>query len=189
MRQITIGTAQRPALGQQVCGDAFIVADNDSVTTIGIADGLGHGPEAAEASNAFCAFVQEHHVASLKEIILGSDKRLGGTRGAAAALLRIDLGAECLEFAGVGNIEVHAESSIPIHPICVPGILGQRFRKFLPFHYEMDGAALITLFSDGISSRFEISGYRHLEPQEMAEAILKDHGKDHDDATCVVVRY
>lgn len=189
MRDVTIGTAQRSCVGERVCGDAFAVWSEDGRTTVAVADGLGHGPLAAEAAEAFCAHAEENGASALEEIMRTAQARLAGTRGVAAALLRIDDRDGFVEYAGVGNIELVAESRVPIRPVSMPGIVGQRVRKITPFRYDMDGGAIIAVFSDGISSRWELSAYKGLEPQEIAEAILHDHGKTHDDATCVVVRY
>jgi negative regulator of sigma-B (phosphoserine phosphatase) len=172
-----------------VCGDSYVVATQDSKTTVAVADGLGHGPEAAEASVAFCAFVEERREQSPHDLMAEVRPRLAGTRGAAAAVLRFDEDGGTLEFAGVGNIEVHAHSDVAIHPVSTPGIVGQHVRKIIPFRYDLSSAALFAVFSDGISSRFDIASYRGLEPQAIADAILQDHGKDYDDATCVVIRY
>jgi serine/threonine protein phosphatase PrpC len=76
-----------------------------------------------------------------------------------------------------------------MHPVCAPGIVGHRVRKMLAFEFELPESATIALCSDGISSRLHFDEYVHLEPQEIADLIMKQHGKFHDDATCVVVRY
>ena len=59
----------------------------------------------------------------------------------------------------------------------------------LAFEFALPSEATIALCSDGISSRLHFDEYVHLEPQEIADAIMEQHGKDHDDATCLVMRY
>ena len=182
-----IGAAQRPIENETVCGDAFAVF-RDRETTIAVADGLGHGAGAAEAALAFCAYVGTHASAGLEQILRGATTCLSPTRGAAAALIRISDQRRHLSFAGIGNIEVQAMSKLPIRPVCTPGIVGRPLRKVLSFDYELNRGDLLAIHSDGISSRFTLAPYSHLDVQSMAEAILADHGKQHDDATCVVVR-
>jgi hypothetical protein len=189
MSRLTIGVAQRPCIGERVCGDTYVVTVCDAMTTVAVADGLGHGPDAALASVAFCAFVEQQTGRSPHELMAEVRPHLSGTRGAAAAVLRFDEETGTLDFAGVGNIDLHADSTVAIHPVSTPGIVGQHVRKILPFSYELDGDALFAVFSDGISGRFDIASYRGREPQDIADAILADHGKDYDDATCVVIRY
>jgi phosphoserine phosphatase RsbX len=61
-------------------------------------------------------------------------------------------------------------------------------RRVKSFSYRVSDDDLFAIFSDGVSSRFVLEDYLSLPTQEMADRILSDHGKQHDDATCVVVR-
>lgn len=187
MRRVTIGAAQRPCVGESVCGDAFVVHEAGPLTTIAVVDGLGHGPLAGEAATAFCDHVLEEGDRSLEELMVGASQRLAGTRGAAAALLRVDSDAGTVEYVAVGNIECMSAGTTRVKPVSVPGIVGQRVRKVMTYFYELDGPSIIVLFSDGISARLDLDDFSRLDPQAMAEAILDSHGKTYDDATCVVV--
>lgn len=182
-----IGVVQRPIRNEKVCGDAFVVLRDEEIT-IAVADGLGHGPKAAEAALAFCAYVEANVSRGLEEILRGATAEISHTRGAAAALLRIGDRQRCLSFAGIGNIELQAVSKLPIRPTSTPGIVGRPLRKVLEFDYELNGGDLLAVYSDGISGRFRLESYGRLNAQSAAEAILSDHGKRHDDATCLVVR-
>lgn len=188
MLKIEIGSAQRPCLGERVCGDAFVVIDEGEYVTIAVADGLGHGEAAALAATAFCAHVEEQKSRSIEDIMNGAQSRLAGTRGAAAALLRFDTTGETVEYVGVGNIETAVVGDSPVRPVSSPGIVGKRVRKLLCFTYDIGKETMLVVFSDGISSRMDLCQYAHLEPQALAERILVEYGKDYDDATCVVVR-
>lgn len=170
-----------------MCGDAFVILPGDELT-IAVADGLGHGPAAAEAARAFCAFVAAHCREDITVILRTAVRALAGTRGAVAALLRIDERAERMKFAGVGNIELRALSRQPIHPVSVPGFLGDRpLRKVTCFDYPLCAGDLLVVHSDGVHPHFELERYGALPAQGIAEAIVANHNRDHDDATCVVV--
>ncbi len=156
---------------------------------IALADGLGHGPLAAEASLGFCAYVEAHTEDSLEEIIRGASNEIVRTRGAAAAVVSIDLDQQTLAFAGIGNIELQAVSREPIRPVCTPGIVGRPLRKVVQFDYTLNRGDLFAFYSDGISSRFSLTEYRRFDVQPMADEILKEQGKYHDDATCIVARF
>jgi negative regulator of sigma-B (phosphoserine phosphatase) len=184
---LRIANVQRPARGETVCGDAFTVVTGQ-VTIVALADGLGHGPLAAEASEAFCAYVERHEGQGLEQLLRGGTVALNGTRGAAAAVLRIDQVAGRVSFAGVGNIELQAVSREPIRPVCTPGIVGRPLRKVIAFHYNLHAGDLLALYSDGISSRFDLAAFRRLRTQGIAQAVLAQHGKSHDDATILVLR-
>src|SRR5690606_39656150 len=72
----------RPMTGQTICGDALAVRHDDGVPSLLVADGLGHGPLAAVASDAAVrAFLDAPSgppVALLERV----HAALGGTRGA-----------------------------------------------------------------------------------------------------------
>jgi phosphoserine phosphatase RsbX len=184
---VSIGTAQRALVGQSVCGDAILVL-RGGCTTIVLADGLGHGPKAAEASAALCAFVEAHVTDGLEDLLGGASEALSHTRGAAGAIMRIDEHASSMEFAGVGNVEVQAVSARPIRPFCAPGIIGQRLRKIIRFEYLLEPGDVLAMYSDGVSSRFALEDYAGRPADEAAQAILAAHGKNHDDASCIVIR-
>lgn len=186
---VTVGVAQRVCEGEAVCGDGYTALMLDDGVLVSVVDGLGHGPLAGEASTAFTELLEADLSLSVLAMMQEAHARLSGTRGAAAAILRIDEETGRVHFTGVGNIEMHAISDVKMHPVCAPGIVGHRVRKMLPFEFALPEAALIALCSDGISSRLHLDEYVHLDAQAIADSILTDHGKSHDDATCVVVRY
>jgi serine/threonine protein phosphatase PrpC len=183
-----IGISQRPARNEKVCGDCHSILVKEDTLVI-IADGLGHGPMANEASVAFCEYVEKHPDGSLEEMIRGASDEISKTRGVAGALMRIDGSERRMSFAGVGNIDMQAVAHNSIHPVCTPGIVGKRIRKVIEFDYEMHPGDLVAVFSDGISSRLDLKPFRHHKAQDIADEIMATHGKDHDDATCIVIRF
>ena len=184
---IVVGVAQRPCDGETACGDGYF-ADRGGAY-VSVVDGLGHGPHAEEAAVAFADAARPDDSFTLVQIMERAGRSLARTRGAAAALMRIDENARRLEFIGVGNIHMHAIAPVRMHPVCAPGVVGHRVRKLLPFEFELPETALIALCSDGISSRPDLGDFEHLHPQEIADAVLERHGKSYDDATCLVLRY
>jgi phosphoserine phosphatase RsbX len=183
----SIGAAQRSAPGETVCGDAYAILAHGSTTLIALADGLGHGSEAAEAALRFIEFARANAERGLEDILRGAHRALAGTRGAAAGLLRFDPSARAIEFAGVGNIEVLARSRHRVAPICMPGVLGGRLKRTVRFGYAIDPGDLVVLCSDGLT-RVELGGVDGARPQKLAEQLLKTHYGGRDDATCVVLR-
>jgi len=176
-------------LGQQVCGDVTsVVRGPGEEVLIVVADGLGHGEKARDAAEAFCAFVEVHAEAPLEAIMRDGSHAVSATRGAAAALIRIHRGVTRLSFCGIGNVELQAASAEAIRPVCLPGIVGRPLRKVLAFDYALREGDLLAAHTDGVSSRFRLEDYAGLDAKEAAARILAEHGKNHDDATCVVIR-
>ena len=186
---VDIGFVNRPCEGEIANGDSWTVDEYDGGILICVVDGLGHGPAAEEASLAFTSLVRQDVTAPLLEIMADAHKRLAPTRGAAAALLRLDVARGRVEFTGVGNIHMHSIADVKLQPVCAPGVVGHRLRKLLPFEFDLPRSALIALCSDGISSRLHLEDFLGLGAQEVADRILAQHGKAHDDATAVVIRF
>jgi negative regulator of sigma-B (phosphoserine phosphatase) len=184
-----IAAAQRPATGESQCGDAYTVVQEDQTTLVAVADGLGHGPEAARAARAFCEHAESQAHRPLESILATADAALSGTRGAAVALLRLDPEGR-FDFAGVGNIAVRALSRRAIHPISVAGTLGRRnARRLRCESFDVEEGDLLVVHTDGVSSRYDLGALRDDAAARIAVALLSSFGKSHDDATCVVVRW
>jgi serine phosphatase RsbU (regulator of sigma subunit) len=182
----------RPATGEEACGDAFDIHHLEDGWLVLVADGLGHGPAAAEASQRAVAHTRKllatDPSAGLRQILESCHRALAGTRGAALALCRLLPGAGKLRFSGVGNV------ALSIHPerrglgISMPGVVGYRMRKTQVFESALEPGDLVLLYSDGISSRFSLKSLAALPLNQLVERLEADHGKSHDDATVVAVR-
>ena len=183
-----IGVYSRPIRSEVICGDTYVIVEKNECTLVALADGLGHGPEAAAASRAFCDLVREFSGSLPTRIFAEASAAMAKTRGAAASLLRLDRTSQNVVFTGVGNVEMRAVSRDPMHPICTPGIVGRRVRKIQPMSYNTHPGDLFVLFTDGISSRFSLPDFSHLPCQALVEKLLADFGKPHDDAACAAVR-
>lgn len=187
--RIEVGTVLRPHEAEHVCGDAFAVLEDSERLLVAVADGLGHGPNAAEASAAFIAFVEANADMPVGELMLAASGAISGTRGAAASLVRIEFAERKLHYCGVGNCHFHSVADIKIHPVSSPGIVGSRVRKVNPYTFDVPAEGLFALCSDGISSRVHLEPLVGLGAQEIATYLMADLGKKHDDVTAVVVRY
>jgi serine/threonine protein phosphatase PrpC len=186
---VVIGVAQRPAEGETLCGDAYAIVRRGRRTLVALADGLGHGPEAARAAQAFCSHVQAAADRPLDAILTTAGPAIAGTRGVAAALLRLDPPGH-FEYAGVGNIVLRVLSRTPIHPLSVAGTLGRRnARRVRCDRFAVEEGDLLVMHSDGVSGRYELDRLRGAAPDRVARELLAAHGRSHDDATCLVVRW
>ena len=91
------------ASGEVVSGDAWDIRVEDGHATVIVADGLGHGPVAAEAaSEALKVF--ESARGSPAAILERAHPLMRGTRGAAVTLATVDANAGTITYAGAGNI-------------------------------------------------------------------------------------
>jgi serine/threonine protein phosphatase PrpC len=184
-----IFTTLRALPGQNLSGDQCFHQEKESLVFVGVIDGLGHGPKAHEAAMAAQDYFAENLSVDLVGMLHGCSKAIYHTRGVVAAMLCIDTNAKTLRHAGVGNIQFHSLSREPIRPVSQPGIVGSRIRKVIETQYQLHPADLLVLHSDGISSRFDIEDMRCKSARQVANQLIERFAKQHDDASCAVVRF
>src|SRR5262249_39245676 len=125
-----IGAVSVAKLGEEACGDAWAVDQSGGTTTLLVADGLGHGPNAAEAAVEavrLCRHFRGHQVATLLDYIHGG---LRSTRGAAISIARFDPQSRQVIFGGIGNVAgVLASGNELRRMVAMPGTAGYNVRK------------------------------------------------------------
>jgi anti-sigma regulatory factor (Ser/Thr protein kinase) len=183
------GAVSVPLEGEIECGDGWRLVEGAGCTSLFVVDGLGHGAFAAEAARtAIDAFLVDPF-APPQEIMIRANGLMSKTRGGAAACARIEGGN--LSYAGVGNISgslVAADKSQGL--VSHNGTLGLNHRRHQQFEYQRPPGSLLIMHSDGVSARWELKSRPDLlgcHPAVIAGAIYRDHGRDRDDATIVVV--
>jgi anti-sigma regulatory factor (Ser/Thr protein kinase) len=95
------GSVCLPMAGEEVCGDAFTVVANRDICTWILADGLGHGSLAAEASQKAIAVGDAGGEATPEELLQDIHCALRGSRGAAVAVGQINRELRVLRFSGI----------------------------------------------------------------------------------------
>ena len=183
-----VAAAFRPMPGETQCGDHVAVVSTAGVFTVVVADGLGHGPHAAEAAQAAVAHVTANPLADLATLLRDCDRALAGSRGAAVTVLRVDMVAHRLSYAGVGNVELRGETRLPVRPVNAVGIVGGRFRRVRASEHDLSPGDVLLLHTDGLSSRVDLRLGRDLPVTEAAQTLLDAGAKSHDDAACVLIR-
>jgi len=177
--------------GELVSGDGWDLRVADGRASIMVADGLGHGPIAAVASDAALAAFRGL-TGSPSAVLERAHQSMRGTRGAAVAMMEIDARASSLVFAGAGNISGRMISGIEDRSLLSQhGTLGVQIRRLQDTTYAWPDHALAILHSDGITTRWnlkEAAGLLQADPAVVAGWLLRDHQRGHDDATVVVLK-
>lgn len=189
-RSSAFGAICTAVRGETVSGDCWRLALEPTQVSAVVIDGLGHGAYAAEASQAGAdAFAAAPF--DLPEIVIDRvHTRLHGTRGAAGACAQRTADGK-LRFAGIGNISAKAcglngSQGLASHS----GILGVQARRLQQFEYDGRPHPLLVLHSDGVSARWDLGSYEGLNehhPAVIAAVIYRDHRRERDDATILVV--
>lgn len=192
MAALRIGAIRLPAPYESVCGDAWAVATHGAQTTVLVADGLGHGPEAAKASQAAIDAFATAPDADLRDTLQRVHRELQTTRGAAVCALRVDMQSATVTYTGAGNIVGRVLSGVFDKSIVTQhGTAGLQIRKPETTTLELPAHALVVLHSDGIETRWSVDLVRSLlqkDPTLVAAVLLRDHTRHRDDATIVVIR-
>jgi anti-sigma regulatory factor (Ser/Thr protein kinase) len=179
--------------GEGVCGDSWSVSDDGDVHTFFVADGLGHGEEAAKASveavRLFHRF-NGHRIPTLLDYVHGG---LRSTRGAAVSIARIEPGSRRVTFSGVGNVAgiIVSSGGDLKRMISMPGTAGHNAKKIQSFEYPFE-SGLVILQSDGISTSWGMARYPNLlasHPTLIAAVLYRDFGRGRDDATVLVGKW
>lgn len=180
----------RPIEGEEVCGDAYAVCDENGRIQLMMCDGSGHGPLAAWAATAA---VRAFHLdrSGGPEAILGRiHTAMRGTRGGAVAVADLDLARRTVRFSGLGNIAASVVADGRKHGmVSVPGIAGYQARTIKAFDYPLPADATVVMHSDGLTERW--SPEHRLfgrDPLLIAAALLRDAGVRKDDAGVLVAR-
>ena len=182
-----------PITGEEACGDAWCAVYDGNRLTLAVADGLGHGPDAALAANAAMKIVQDNAEQNPQTLIGFASKALHGTRGAALAITQIDEEKSRLGFAGIGNIAATLfKSEARHHLVSHSGIVGTPLRKIQEFSHETAPGIILIVHSDGLATRWDLDQYpdiRLAHPSLIAAILFRDFARGRDDATVVVLHH
>jgi anti-sigma regulatory factor (Ser/Thr protein kinase) len=179
-----------PITGESVCGDAWSAVHGPGRSVYMVADGLGHGPLAAEAA---AEAVRIFHLASdyaPDRILSEIHGALAKTRGAAVSVAEILHDRQVLNYAGAGNI---------VAAICLGGktrslvsmngTVGHTLGKIQQFSYPWAANAALIMHSDGLATRWNVEHYPGLasrHPALLAGVLFRDFCRKRDDATILV---
>jgi negative regulator of sigma-B (phosphoserine phosphatase) len=187
---LSVGLIQQAIVGEKVCGDSYVVIDQGETVVIAVADGLGHGPLAETASLKAIEWVRTNARLTPAAIVEACHLALRGSVGAVMAVVKIDRAGKTLTHSGLGNVETRIVGVAKTHhPVNVNGIVGQTARRFREETFPFYPGDLLIMHTDGISERFAAdTASRRLDPQTLANRIVQEHGKHHDDQLLLIVR-
>jgi anti-sigma regulatory factor (Ser/Thr protein kinase) len=176
--------------GEEASGDAWRQVRDGRHLTIVVADGLGHGVDAARASRAATAeLAADATPDTLLERMHGA---LRATRGAAAAVARIDLATGALRFAGVGNISATIVAGGSTRSlVSMNGTLGHNIRRIQGYDHALEPGGLLVMHSDGVTGNWDLRahpGITRRDPLVLAAVLVRDCERGRDDVSVVVAR-
>ena len=191
-RDGSVGGVSVAMATESECGDAWALEQAPGGPVVLVADGLGHGHKAAEASATAVAAFRRHADQPVERILEAVHRALRSTRGAAVAIARGSPEGPAVRYCGIGNIAGAVLGSLSIRKmVSLPGTAGHEARSIRTFDYPWPEGSLLVMHSDGITGRWDLARYPGLaerHPSLVAGVLLRDFARGRDDATAVVVR-
>ena len=189
---LEIGAICLPMTGEEVSGDAWATDQQPGRSLLLVADGLGHGPLAAQASLEAVRIFRENVRKSPAEIIEAAHSVLRSTRGAALAIAEVNFERQTVRFAGVGNISGSVFSPAGSYSmVSHNGTVGHEVRKIQEFVYQWPQGGLLVMHSDGLSTQWRLDRYPGLitrHPTLISGVLYRDFYRGRDDVTVLVAR-
>lgn len=190
---IEFGAVCVPIASEEKCGDGWAVLVGETSARFLTVDGLGHGPDAAEAARCAIESFDKLPSAGMRALLDASHLALRPTRGAAVAVAELNYQAQTLVFAGIGNISACVIDDMTRKQLVSHnGIVGHNVRKTQEFIVPCPRYALFIMASDGINTQWDLTAYPGLAgraPGLIAAILLRDFSRGRDDATVLVVRF
>jgi phosphoserine phosphatase RsbX len=183
--------------GEQVSGDQSVaVGIDDGAALFAVLDGLGHGDEAASVATAAADALTNNRAEPIEVLVQLCHRAVGGTRGTAMTLARVDFDRGELTWTGVGNVGANLLAKTPAgiqvrsSARLAAGIVGYRIPEIPPAQVvPIRTGDLVIIASDGIVEEH----LDHLDfaapATTIAEHILTEHAKQSDDAMVLAARH
>ena len=172
-------------------GDIGFVKTFENQCFLGLVDVLVHASEAHVVALRALKYLEQHYSMELVELMQGLHLHLKGTRGAVAALCRLNIDSGELRFCGVGNISVRILGSPSHRFLSSGGIVGYMMTTPKEHTKRLFAGDTLLLYSDGIKERFELLDCPELlsgTATETSSKLMQTFGKGDDDMSCIVLR-
>ncbi|MFC8367778.1 SpoIIE family protein phosphatase [Streptomyces sp. NPDC057238] len=178
---VRAGGVNVPFAGADFSGDAWAWVRSGDRLTLMLADGLGHGSEAARASTAAVEELRHWSRLPPAECLPKLHAALAGTRGAAVAVAQLDTWAGRLRFAGIGNVTARLREGDRWRTLLSrPGIVGvHRPGTVREDEVAWTPESLLILHTDGLPSRWTPppdTGLPSADPAVTAAVAVRDAG-------------
>ncbi len=189
------GVAARALDDARGSGDLCGVMPAPYGLLVAVADGLGHGYEAALASRIAIAALEGHGQRSLDWLVEHCHRALARTRGVAMSLAALNARDGTMTWTSIGNVEgVRLRAGAGgarerAHVLMRSGVIGLRLPPMRPETMPLLPRDLLIFATDGVREGFETDASLDAGPQEIADGILARYGKGTDDALVLVGRW
>lgn len=186
------GAVTTPAPGEEAIGDTWRLRSEGSSMSMLVADGLGHGPLAAEASGTAARVFENEAFDAITPYFAKAHAAMRSTRGAAVAVAVCPGDNSQLTYCSIGNIAASILTRGGVHKRLMShnGTVGAEMRTAKPLSYDWSAGDRLVAHSDGLTTRWMLKDYPDLmqyHPAVVAAVLHRDQLRGRDDATIVVL--
>jgi serine phosphatase RsbU (regulator of sigma subunit) len=187
--------AARALPGETESGDSHVIASFPGGVLAAVIDGLGHGPEAAQAARVAVSTLTAQPADAVTDLIHACHEALRHTRGVAMSLASFDAASGTMTWIGIGNVEaalfrIDRNARQPRDALMLRGgVVGYRLPPLRAATHPVNAGDMLVLVTDGVSGNFYNQSPIGRSPQVVAEEILQRWGKQTDDALVLAATY
>lgn len=190
---LRVGAVNVSKHGEEFCGDSWGVEQTDDISTVMLADGLGHGYDASLAALEAVRILHSHRDLPPGTLIDLTHRALLSLRGAAVSVARLDRARGKMVFSGLGNVagQIYARAGRSQHLVSVSGTAGHQTARIREFSYPWPADGILVMHSDGLSTSTSLESRPALarcDPSLIAGVLYRDFSRGRDDATVVVAK-
>jgi len=188
-------SAAARSLDGEESGDRHLVKPLAQRTLLAVADGLGHGHEAALAAKTAMAVLEAHADLPVDALLRLCHDLLRPTRGATLSLASFSAIDDTMTWLGVGSVDgvlLRAGASPGTSAqrlLSRSGVVGHHLPALGPVVVRIAPGDTLIMVTDGIHDSFAETLGRSDETAATAQRILGAHATGHDDALVLVARY
>jgi anti-sigma regulatory factor (Ser/Thr protein kinase) len=189
---LEIGNICLPIESEEENGDGWAIDQSKRISRLMVCDGLGHGPQAAEATLIAVDIFHRNRTLTPASLIKVLNDGMQSTRGAALAVAEVDHVNQAVHYSGIGNIagRIITGGSV-INMISQNGIVGEMNAKAQEYSYPFLEESVMIMNSDGLTTKLSVEKHPDLlvhHPSIIAAVMFSEFSRDKDDAIVLVAR-
>lgn len=141
--------------GNDESGDTYFTHVAEDYILLAIADGLGSGPEAKRAATIIPDVLREYHHETFVDLFTRFTSLMCKERGAAVALVKINLALNIIEHSSIGNVRFYLlrEKGKVIYPPPTGGYVSGKQIRVKTKEFRCGVGDLFFFHSDGVIIR------------------------------------
>jgi phosphoserine phosphatase RsbX len=189
---VDYAVASRPLQGEVDSGDLHVVISRPGGAIIAVADGLGHGYQAAVAAKVAVDTLTAQAHLPLLDAVRRCHEALVKTRGVTMSIASLSWRDESMTWLSIGNVagvlfRANDRGNMEReHVLMRGGVLGHRLPPMRATTQQIRRGDLLVFATDGVREGFESDVRLNECPQDIADRILTRYGKATDDALVFV---